>query len=179
MNYLYKNTYIQSFKHDKSLHRTWFDAFVLEEKKDEYVLVTNQSLVIDYNGRKWVTKEPAICFFYPDRWYNIIAMIRNNGIHYYCNIASPSIFDEEALKNIDYDLDLKVDNNFNLFVLDEYEYAEHAKTMQYSDDLKLILETTLKDLVNQVKKRAYPFNHETIHQYYSKYLEVKDVHSKS
>lgn len=174
MKNLHKTVFIQSFKHDHSLHRTWFDAFVLEENKDESILVTNQSLVIDYNSRKWVTKEPAICFFYPNKWYNIIAMIRNNGIHYYCNIASPSIFDEEALKNIDYDLDIKVDANHNIYILDEYEYQDHAKKMNYSDDLKKILETTLQELRKKIENREEPFNHDTIMGYYKKYLEVKN-----
>ena len=41
-------------------------------------------------------------------WFNIIAMIRDNGVSYYCNLASPYVMDEEALKYIDYDLDVKV-----------------------------------------------------------------------
>ena len=35
-------------------------------------------------------------------------MIRDNGISYYCNLASPFVLDKEALKYIDYDLDVKV-----------------------------------------------------------------------
>lgn len=35
-------------------------------------------------------------------------MIRDNGVSYYCNLASPYVMDEEALKYIDYDLDVKV-----------------------------------------------------------------------
>lgn len=35
-------------------------------------------------------------------------MIRENGVSYYCNLASPFVLDNEALKYIDYDLDVKV-----------------------------------------------------------------------
>lgn len=35
-------------------------------------------------------------------------MIRENGVSYYCNLASPAVLDKEALKYIDYDLDVKV-----------------------------------------------------------------------
>ena len=35
-------------------------------------------------------------------------MIRDNGISYYCNMASPYYLDKEALKYIDYDLDVKI-----------------------------------------------------------------------
>ena len=98
--------YIQSYKHDGSLHRTWAMGYVLEANEKRIVAVTNRTLVSESDGRKWVTREPAICFFYPDKWYNVICMIRKTGIHYYCNLASPSIYDGEAIKNIDYDLDV-------------------------------------------------------------------------
>ncbi len=35
-------------------------------------------------------------------------MIREKGVSYYCNLASPFLLDDEALKYIDYDLDIKV-----------------------------------------------------------------------
>ena len=38
-------------------------------------------------------------------------MIRDNGVSYYCNLASPFHIDQEALKYIDYDLDVKVFTN--------------------------------------------------------------------
>lgn len=94
--------YIQSYKHDGSLHRTWAKGYVIEANERRIVAVTNKTLVSESDGRKWVTREPAICFFYPDKWYNVICMIRKSGIHYYCNLASPSLYDGEAIKNIDY-----------------------------------------------------------------------------
>ena len=93
--------YIQSYKHDGSLHRTWAKGYVIEANERRIVAVTNKTLVSEADGRKWVTREPAICFFYPDKWYNVICMIRKSGIHYYCNLASPSLYDGEAIKNID------------------------------------------------------------------------------
>jgi protein associated with RNAse G/E len=35
-------------------------------------------------------------------------MIRKKGIYYYCNLASPAIMDNGAVKYIDYELDVKV-----------------------------------------------------------------------
>ena len=84
---LYSHIYIQSFKHDGSLHRTWSKGFVVETNQKQTVIVTNKTWVIEADGRRWFTKEPAICFFYPDLWFNIISMIRKNGTYYYCNLA--------------------------------------------------------------------------------------------
>ena len=46
-------------------------------------------------------------------------MIRHSGIYYYCNLASPTIYDGEAIKNIDYDLDVKLYPDRTYQVLDE------------------------------------------------------------
>lgn len=168
--------YIRSFKHNGKLHRTWAKGFVIESNENRIVAVTNKAWVIDAGekgeGRKWVTREPAICFFYPDRWYNVICMIRKTGIHYYCNLASPSICDEEGLKNIDYDLDVKVSPAWKTSVLDEDEYEEHKKEMGYSKELDSILWRTLDKLLKDVEERHSPFNEDEIKKLYHLYLEM-------
>lgn len=99
---------IQSYKHDGSLHRTWRDTMVLKTTENAIIGVNDHTLVTESDGRRWVTREPAIVYFHKKYWFNIIAMIRDNGISYYCNMASPYYLDEEALKYIDYDLDVKI-----------------------------------------------------------------------
>ena len=131
--------YIQSFKHDGSLHRTWAKGFVIEAGVRRVIAVTNKTWVTEADGRRWFTREPAICFFYPDHWYNVITMIRKTGIYYYCNLASPSLYDGEAIKNIDYDLDVKLFPDGRIEILDEDEYEQHGREMGYSEPLKLSL----------------------------------------
>lgn len=70
--------------------------------------VNDHTLVTESDDRRWVTREPAIVYFHKKFWFNIIAMIREEGVSYYCNLASPFVLDNEALKYIDYDLDVKV-----------------------------------------------------------------------
>ena len=94
---VHQMVFIQSYKHDGSLHRTWAKGFVLEASEKQFVVVTNKTWVIESDGRRWFTKEPAVNFFYPDKWFNIITMIRKTGIYYYCNLASPSLYDGEAV----------------------------------------------------------------------------------
>ena len=102
------SVFVQSYKHDGSLHRTWSKAYVIDVFDNCVVAVTDHTWVVEADKRKWLTKEPAICFYYNDVWFNIISMVRKTGIYYYCNLASPSLYDGEAVKNIDYDLDVKV-----------------------------------------------------------------------
>ena len=99
---------IKSYKHDGSLHRTWRDTMVLKTNENSIIGVNDHTLVTESDGRRWVTREPAIVYFHKKFWFNIIAMIRENGVSYYCNLASPYLLDNEALKYIDYDLDIKV-----------------------------------------------------------------------
>lgn len=165
-----ENIYIQSFKHDGSLHRTWCQGFVIESNKKRIVAITDRAWVIESDGRRWLTREPAICFFYPDRWYNVICMIRKSGIHYYCNLASPSIYDEEALKYIDYDLDVKVNPKWQCTILDEDEYEEHAAEMEYGEQLDAIIQKEMKHLLLDIQLQNSPFDHYEIKALYQKYI---------
>ncbi|MFI3284709.1 MAG: DUF402 domain-containing protein [Erysipelotrichaceae bacterium] len=172
--------YVQSYKHDGSLHRTWAKAYVIEVSEEVIVAVTNKTWVSESNGRSWFTKEPAICFFYPNKWFNVISMIRKTGIYYYCNLASPSLYDGEAIKNIDYDLDVKVYPNDTYSILDEDEYAVHSARMRYPEEIKYIVEKQLTDLLKMVENKESPFKHKEIHQYYRQYLEMlNDKNSSS
>ncbi len=165
--------HIQSYKHDGSLHRTWAKGFVIESNEEQAVVVTDKTWVIESDGRRWLTREPAICFFYPNAWFNIIAMIRKTGIHYYCNIASPSLYDGEAIKNIDYDLDVRVYPTGEYDILDEDEYARHGKRMEYSEELKEVIENQMQRLLYKVRERETPFNEFMINEYYKKYQKLR------
>ncbi len=163
---------IQSYKHDGTLHRTWLKALVLDEDEEKIIIVTNRSLVIESDGRKWVTREPAICYFYYNEWYNVISMIRNTGVHYYVNIASPALYDGEALKYIDYDLDVKASPKGKVMVLDREEYHEHAKKMGYSYALDKVVRHSLDKVLDLVEQKKSPFDVEEVEEYYQKYLKV-------
>lgn len=167
-----ESTYIQSYKHDGSLHRTWSKALVIDVKEDFTVAVTDHTWVVESDGRKWLTKEPAICFFYEKRWFNVISMIRKNGIYYYCNLASPSLYDKEAIKNIDYDLDVKVypDGTYN--ILDENEYADHSRAMNYPKSIMRIVETEMSELIKMIENNVEPFNSSYINEYLLKYFKM-------
>lgn len=164
---------IQSYKHDETLHRIWEKATVLYAS-DDYIIVANKrTKVIEANGRFWHTREPSVSWFYKKRWFNIIGIIKKNEIHFYCNIASPYIYDNEALKYIDYDLDIKVLDDFSYNVLDRNEYNKHQEKMEYPDDLKLILEKELEVLKGLIDSKSEPFDKELVKAWYEKYMGDK------
>lgn len=173
-----KDIQIQSYKHDETLHRIWEKATVLYAD-DEYVIVANKrTKVIESNGRFWHTREPSVSWFYKKRWFNIIGIIKKDEIHFYCNIASPYLVDDEALKYIDYDLDIKVLDDFSFTILDRNEYTKHQEKMEYPADLKRILEKELLILKGLVETQSDPFNKELVMHWYEKYLEAIDGKTK-
>lgn len=164
--------FVQSYKHNGSLHRTWSKAIIIEDNDDFVVAVTDHTWVVESDGRRWLTKEPAICFFYKKKWFNVISMVRKAGIYYYVNIASPSLIDDEAIKNIDYDLDVKVFPDDSYIVLDKNEYEYHASLMGYPQSIKDKVEEALKEVVDMVKEKKKPFDFSYINDYLIKYFKI-------
>ena len=74
---------IISYKHDGELHRVWKNVFKLYEDDEIVVILNNKVEVIDGDGRHWKTREPAICYFFKNYWFNVICMIRTDDIYYY------------------------------------------------------------------------------------------------
>lgn len=165
------SVFVQSFKHNGTLHRTWSKGLIIDIQKDFYVVVTDHTWVVEADGRRWLTKEPAICFYYKNAWFNIISMVRKAGIYYYCNIASPSIYDGEAIKNIDYDLDLKVYPDQSYAVLDENEFEYHSNIMNYSNELKDVCIKAKDKLIKMVENNEKPFDFTYINDYIMLYFD--------
>ena len=74
---------IHCYKHNGKLHRQWDEAVVLDIYDDYIVFGNNRTTVIDSDGKVWKTKEPAIMFFFKDRWFNIIGQLKDYGIYFY------------------------------------------------------------------------------------------------
>lgn len=163
---------VQSYKHDKSLHRIWETSTVLDINTKGIVLANAKTKVIESNGRYWFTKEPSVTYFFKDCWFNIIGIIKPEGISYYCNISSPYVIDDEAIKYIDYDLDLKVFSDNTYSILDRNEYNRNKELMDYPSKLGDILEVELKKLIQMVKDNLEPFGDGFIENWYNIYKKM-------
>ena len=163
---------IHSYKHDGRIHRAWDEAILLDET-DEYLVFGNErTKVIESDGRSWKTREPAIMYYFKNNWYNVIGQYKKDGIYYYCNIASPFVIDQNTIKYIDYDLDLRVFPNGSFKILDRMEYKYHKKQMHYSSRLDFILKYELGNLIDMVRVREMPFDKETIDKYHENFLSL-------
>lgn len=171
---------IHCYKHDGSFHRSCDEATILEIT-DDYLVCANYKTKIaevssDHKVHKYYTREPAIIFFYKNEWFNIIAQIKKGGLYYYCNMASPYIIDDETIKYIDYDLDLRVFPDGAFKILDRNEYRYHKKKMNYSEELETVLQYELSKLIDIKKKGLGPYDSSKIDYYYGVYKSLrKDV----
>ena len=161
---------IQSYKHNGTLHRVWEETIVLSSNSLEIIGGNDRVFVTESDGRQWRTREPAICYFSSNHWFNVIGMIRDDGIYYYCNLGTPFTWDREALKYIDYDLDVKVYPDMSYQLLDEDEYKEHARKMKYPRKLDDILKRNLRELYSWIHQRKGPFEATFIDKWYDQYL---------
>ncbi|MFA5543522.1 MAG: DUF402 domain-containing protein [Bacilli bacterium] len=166
-----ENIDIISYKHDGELHRVWKNVIKLHEDEEICVLLNNEVEVIDGDGRKWKTREPAVCYFFKQKWFNVICMIRNERIFYYCNLSSPYVIDNEGLKYIDYDLDIKVFPDGEVVELDRDEYNFNSDYLRYSDKIGIIIDNSMNELKDYIKTKKDPFNNECVMKWYNYFLK--------
>ncbi|TYR79240.1 DUF402 domain-containing protein [Priestia megaterium] len=166
---------IHSYKHDGHIHRIWDRTTVLKSTNNLVIGGNDRTIVTESDGRTWVTREPAICYFHAQYWFNVIGMIREDGIYYYCNISSPFIHDKEALKYIDYDLDIKVYPDMTYTLLDEDEYEKHRQEMNYPEVIDSILHNHVEHLKNWIRQRKGPFAPDFIDMWYERFLTYRQA----
>ena len=163
---------IKSYKHDGSLHRVWRDTMVLKTTENALIGCNEHTLVIESDGRRWRTREPALVYFHEEFWFNIVTMIRQKGVSYYCNLASPFLIDEEGAKYIDYDLDVKIFPDGEKRLLDVDEYEIHGIKYNYPKEIDSILNENVNTLVSWIREERGPFSEEYVELWYNRYKEL-------
>lgn len=166
---------IHCYKHNGKIHRAWDEAVLLEEKEEYLVFGNSKTQVIESSGNFWRTKEPAVMYFFKNKWFNIIAQMKKDGIYYYCNIASPYIIEDGTVKYIDYDLDLRIFPSGEYKVLDRLEYKYHRKIMNYSKELDIVIKKSLDNLIEDYINGEVYFNNYKNMKYSQLYNELNKM----
>jgi hypothetical protein len=162
------------YKHDGSLEHTSDEAVVLENREDMLICGNGRTKITEKDGRSHLTNEPAVLFFYKDRWFNVIGQLKKNGLYYYCNLASPYIIEDNIIKYIDYDLDLRVFPDGGFRVLDRNEYNYHKKIMKYPEEIDKIIKEELTSLIEAKRSNMGPFEPDIIKKYHDLYLKIEN-----
>ena len=88
-------------------------------------------------------------------------------------MASPFIIEENTIKYIDYDLDLRVFPDGSFKVLDRGEYKYHKLLMKYDDNIDYILKEELTGLINKVRGKEETFQKDIVEKYCRLYDRLK------
>lgn len=165
---------IHCYKHNGKIYQASEEAVILDIK-DDYIVCGNYMVTVtETEGRSYRTNELAIIYFYKNSWFNVIAQLKSFGLFYYCNIATPYIIDDNVIKYIDYDLDLRVFPDGGFKVLDRNEYNFHKKKMGYPKEIDIIVKKELDNLIEMKKTNIGPFDEEQIKFYQNKFYELKN-----
>ncbi|MBP1930252.1 protein associated with RNAse G/E [Ammoniphilus resinae] len=142
---------------------------------DSVVIGANDNVkVTESDGREWRTREPAICTFGRGQWFNTIAMIREDGIYYYCNIGSPFTMKHEVLSYIDYDLDVKVYPDMSFVLLDKEEFNLHGQLMNYPPDVVQQVNRAAEEVVAWVHEKRGAFHPGFVERWYERFLTLQN-----
>ena len=166
---------IHSYKHNGQIHRVWQETMVLNSTPKILIGANERTLVTESDGRTWLTREPSITYFHTELWFNIICMLREDGVYYYCNMSSPFVFDHNAIKYIDYDLDVKIFPDMSYTLLDEDEYEQHKQEMNYPPVIDSILKANVNKLINWIQQRRGPFAPDFIEAWTNRYEFYKQI----
>ncbi|WP_058302767.1 DUF402 domain-containing protein [Gorillibacterium timonense] len=165
---------IKSFKHNGHLHRMWLenrrvpDHLLHPEHAAQNMVVTVncRTKIVEAAGSEWFSRSPGVTFFIPGMWYNIVALIENGGVRYYCNVASPPYMYGNVITYIDYDLDLIVTPSGERILVDQDEYERHKQSYHYSSIVEKKVREGLKQLTERADKKRAPFDSEQVLAYY-------------
>lgn len=166
---------IHCYKHNGEAYQASEETIILDIK-DEYIVCGNDMVdVTEPEGHSYKTKELAIIYFYKHNWFNCIAQLKSFGLFYYCNMASPYIIDDNVIKYIDYDLDLRVFPDGGYKILDYNEYKYHKKKMKYPEEIDIIINKELQKLIKMRKNNEGPFDRKEIKKYKDLYKELNKI----
>ena len=154
------NIKIKSFKNPDFAHYDW-EGELLE-------LNSNYALVLCLPGRKlthysknteFILDNVSLEYFDFINGFTVAMSIKNDKIvSYYCNISSPCKFSNNCISYIDYDLDFIKKENCDWELVDEDEYLINIIKYNYSEDLKIYIDNSLKNLKEIIFKNEFPFN---------------------
>lgn len=171
MNFTDENVFkIISKKHDNSLHRSWEENIILFNDHNILVGGNDRTIVLENDGKKWRTKEPALFYFSKIHWFNIILLFQENTYFYYCNLSSPFEWHNNELHYIDYDIDVIVQADYSFEVKDEMEYEENCLKYHYPESIQKQIMNGKNELITMIENRITPFNEQFIDKWKSLFL---------
>ncbi|MGO4548655.1 DUF402 domain-containing protein [Paenibacillus sp. 2TAB23] len=178
----YRHCVIKSFKHNGHIHRTWQQNWLVPDEllDDKHkaeamkVFINRQTPIQESDGKIWISRVPAVSFFIPKQWFNVVALLEEGGVRYYCNIASPPYMQGDVLTYIDYDLDVIRTADGERSIVDQDEYELHKAAYHYPKMVDEKVQAGLSALLERMDQNLSPFQDELVTSYYEAWVKRSD-----
>lgn len=151
---------INSRKFDNKIHRSW-KAELIEQNDSLLVFVGEFEKEVTHPNLGVIRRGTiSYEFYWLDRWYNIFRFHEPDGAlrNFYCNVNMLPTLENGVLDYVDLDIDILVWKDFKYEILDADEFAENYQKYSYSENLKQTVASSVKELINLIENRKYPFN---------------------
>lgn len=156
-----KSFIINSRKFDGKIHRSW-QADLIEEKDSLFVFAGVFETEINH-PQLGVIRPGTISYeyYWTNRWYNIFRFHEPEGAlrNFYCNVNQPPVFNDNILDYVDLDIDVLVWKDLTFEVLDVDEFKENSEIFKYSAELIEKVDKSLKEILNLLENKSFPFNY--------------------
>lgn len=149
---------VQAYKYNGQLYRQWSGLKVIENSPEHIVLHMYKTRVTEKNDQHWAIRELTIWFLPKNKMFNAVVSVRNNNPYVYVNLSSSFIFEDNTLKYIDYDLDIKCYPGKDFKVIDKNDFKKNRIKMKYSTQLIARVYSNVKYLFNLYVDDEYFFN---------------------
>lgn len=150
---------ITALKYPDIPHYEWKGELL--EKTEDYVLVhckPGRRLKHYTKEATFTVNNTSLEYFSLKEWFTVAMEIQQGKVlSYYCNVAKPSVLNEDNISFVDLDLDLVKQNNKKWQVIDQEEFEVNSSTYNYPFELKEAAIQALEELMKKVENKEFPF----------------------
>ncbi|MGF9978661.1 DUF402 domain-containing protein [Viridibacillus arvi] len=153
---------IKALKFPDILHYEWEGELLLHTS--DYLLVLckpGRKLIHHTKNKIFTIENTSLEYFSLKEWFTAAMEVEDGKVvSTYCNVAKPSIFNNEEISFVDLDLDFIQEKNKEWIVVDEDEFESNSIKFGYSIELKRETLKALKRLKEEVTRGNFPFNNQ-------------------
>lgn len=153
---------IKALKFPDILHYEWEGELLLHTS--DYLLVLckpGRKLIHHTKNKIFTIENTSLEYFSLKEWFTAAMEVEDGKVvSTYCNVAKPSIFNNEEISFVDLDLDFIQEKNREWIVVDEDEFESNSIKFGYSIELKRETLKALKRLKEEVTRGNFPFNNQ-------------------
>lgn len=167
---------IQAYKYDGTLYRQWNGARIVGSSKDYVLVLMNKTKVQELKNQKWIITEPILWFFSTNRFFNATLTVKEDGFYYYANLSSPYFFEDNTIKYIDYDYDIKKYPKKRFSIVDHNDFLNNEKW--YDEKTKNVIYQNLVKITEMSMKKESIFNEDLIKEVIKKLISLRLIDKK-